>query len=48
VNWTNRGQAPVSTLSFSPSSVSVYLTTKEFGTTPNPNPGVGKFSNVNQ
>jgi len=48
VTWTNRGQALVSSLSFSPGSVSVYLTTKEFGTTPNASPGVGKFSNVNQ
>lgn len=47
VTWTNRGQAPVSTLSFSPSSVSIFMTTHEFHTG-NPNPGIGQFSNVNQ
>ena len=45
--WTNRAQTSISGLSFSPSSVSVYLTTKEFSTG-SASPGTGKFSNMNQ
>lgn len=45
--WTTQGTAPVSGLSFSPSSVSVYFTAKEWATG-NANPGTGQFSKLNQ
>jgi hypothetical protein len=47
VTWTTQGTVLASTLSFSPGSLSVFRTTKEFGGG-NPAPGTGQFSNLNQ